>query len=414
MLKISLNDMIAQISVALDAVEADLLGATKYHGKRTALFAMDIGRRLGYTDKRIFSLATAALLHDNALTEYILSEKSNNAKEINMKSHCIIGEENCQYLPCYNDMKEFILYHHERADGTYAFGKKEGEYPEEAGIIAIADQLDVRFRLNHTEVNRQAMQEYIKHEMGSGFTPVIAQIALELITNENFEKYGNERINKTLQEEMPEYTDRLHMEETVKLAGIFARIIDYKSEFTQEHSTQIANKAWYMSGVYGYEAEHRARLYLAAALHDVGKLFISTDILEKPGKLDDDEFEVIKSHAKYTWEILHSIRGLEQIALWASNHHEKLNGKGYPFGKTAEELDFDSRLLACLDIYQAVREKRPYHPVRSHREAMKILYDMADMGFIDKAICIDLDENLVKLPDGYAEKPYSTEGNEML
>lgn len=406
MLEVSLNDMIAQISIGLDAVEADLLGATKFHSKRTALFSMAIGRELGYEDNRLFPLATAALLHDNALTEYILSEKKGSEQEMNMKAHCILGEENCKCLPIYNDMEGFILYHHERADGTYAFGKKEGEYPQEAGIIAIADQLDVRFRLNQTDDKKLTdIREYINREMGSNYVTETAKAALAALCTENFDRYSDERIGRTLQEVMPERVDRLSIKEAISLAEIFARVIDYKSVFTQEHSTQIANKAWYMSGVYGYEEEERAKLYLAAALHDVGKLFITTEILEKPGKLDDSEFEIIKSHADFTWEVLKSIRGLEQLAQWASNHHEKLNGKGYPFGKTAEDLDFNSRLLACLDIYQAVREKRPYHPVRTHEDTMAILYDMAKSDFIDEKICRDLDKSFRQLPDGYAKKP---------
>lgn len=406
MLEVSLSDIIAQISIALDAVEAGYKGATKFHSKRAALFSMAIGREMGYDESRLFPLAAAALLHDNALTEYLLSEQRGSSQEMNIKSHCILGEENCKSLPMYDDMKDFILYHHERADGTYAFGKKEGEYPQEAGIIAIADQLDVKFRLNQVDDKKlQNISEYINKGMGSKYDTESAKAALKVLHTENFEKYGDEQIGKALQEEMPERINKLSMKEVMSLAEIFAGIIDYKSVFTQEHSTQIANKAWYMGCVYGYEEEERAKLYLAAALHDVGKLFIETAILEKPGKLDNSEFEVIKSHAGFTWEVLKSVRGFQQLAEWASNHHEKLNGKGYPFGKTADDLDFNSRLLACLDIYQAVREKRPYHPVRTHEDTMAILYDMAKKGFIDKQICTDLDKSMSQLPDGYAEKP---------
>lgn len=405
-MKISLNDMIAQVSVALDAVEADLVGATRFHSKRVAILSMTIGRELGYGDDRIFGLAAAALLHDNALTEYILSEQKYSGQEINIKSHCTLGESNCRSLPFYTDIQGFILYHHERADGKYAFGKKEGEYPQEAGIIAIADQMDVMFRLNSADAKKIArMKEHLVQETGLKYDTESARAAIKALDAELIKKCSDERVGMALQEEMPEYDEELSSRELIGLAEIFARIIDYKSEFTQEHSTQIANKAWYMSGVYGYGKEERAKLYLAAALHDIGKLFIPTAILEKPGKLDDDEFEVIKSHAYRTWEVLKSIRGLERIADWASNHHEKLNGKGYPFGKAADELDFNSRLLACLDIYQAVREKRPYHPVRSHEDTMDILYHMAENGFVDLSICDDLNKNLINLPDGYAEKP---------
>lgn len=406
MINISLNDMISQVSVALDAVEAGLAGATKFHSKRTALLCMAIGRELGYGDERLFYLASAALMHDNALTEYILSEQRYSGQELNIRSHCTLGEKNCENFPFYEKMKDFVLYHHEQADGQAAFGKREGEYPQEAGIIAIADQLDVRFRLNRMDGRKiKEMTEYLEEGKGKKYDVESAGAAARVLGRELFDKCADGRVGDALRDEMPEIMDALREEELIRLAEIFARIIDYKSEFTREHSTQIANKAWYMGGVYGYSREERAKLYLAAALHDIGKLFIPTDILEKPGKLEDTEFETIKSHALRTWEVLSNVGGMEEIAMWASNHHEKLNGRGYPFGKKSAELDFNSRLLACLDIYQAVREKRPYHALRTHEETMNVLFDMAGMGFIDRDICKDLNLNLIHLKDGYAEKP---------
>ena len=91
--------------------------------------------------------------------------------------------------------------------------------------------------------------------------------------------------------------------------------------------------------------------------HDIGKLFIPTSILEKPGRLTEDEFSIIKTHAAKTWNLLHQVGGMEQVALWAANHHARSwTEADAHFGRSAKELDFIDRLLACLDIYQAVRE----------------------------------------------------------
>jgi HD-GYP domain-containing protein (c-di-GMP phosphodiesterase class II) len=150
-----------------------------------------------------------------------------------------------------------------------------------------------------------------------------------------------------------------------------------------------------MGQYYGYDHALVSELYLAASLHDIGKLAIPAQILEKPGRLDDHEFNVIKGHALKTYELLDGIGGFEQIREWASNHHEKLDGSGYPFGKKAEDLDFNSRLMACLDIYQAVSEERPYHPERDHKTTMAILYDMAGQSAIDEKIVRDMDKALV-------------------
>ncbi|MDR2785766.1 MAG: HD domain-containing protein, partial [Treponema sp.] len=180
----------------------------------------------------------------------------------------------------------------------------------------------------------------------------------------------------------------------IKLAGFVTRIIDYKSKFTKTHCIGIAEKARHMSIAYRYSGSLRAQVYLAAALHDIGKLATPTSILEKPGPLTREEFDVIKEHVHLTYKLLKDIDGLENVSVWAFNHHEKLDGSGYYFGKKADELDFNSRLLACLDIYQALTEERPYHAGKDHRATMEILFDMGRRGFLDTGIIRDLDAAL--------------------
>ena len=128
------------------------------------------------------------------------------------------------------------------------------------------------------------------------------------------------------------------------------------------------------------------KMYLAGALHDIGKVAIGNEILEKPEKLTDEEFKTMKHHAVYTYYILSGIDDFEEIRDWAALHHEKLNGKGYPFGKTADELNEQERIMACIDIYQALTEDRPYKKGLSHEKACDILDDMEQKGFVDSDI----------------------------
>ena len=101
-------------------------------------------------------------------------------------------------------------------------------------------------------------------------------------------------------------------------------------------------------------------------MHDIGKLIVSNDILEKPGKLTEYEFAEMKDHAAATYRILSKIKGIPDIVEWAANHHEKLNGKGYPRALSEKDLSFEEQLMACIDIYQALTEKRPMRkPSRS-------------------------------------------------
>lgn len=146
-----------------------------------------------------------------------------------------------------------------------------------------------------------------------------------------------------------------------------------------------------MADFYNLEKEEKMKLIIAADLHDIGKLAVPNDVLDKPDKLSDEEFKIIMKHPEYTRLALQEIKGFEDITEWASNHHEKLNGKGYPFGMTDKELDFNSRLMTCLDIYQALTEERPYREGLSHEKAMEILKSMMDNGFIDTKITKDID-----------------------
>jgi HD-GYP domain-containing protein (c-di-GMP phosphodiesterase class II) len=323
-----------------------------------------------------------------------------------MRLHCEYGQRNVDSLMFGTDVEGLVLYHHERPDGFGPFHKKEGEIPLGAELIAIADSFDVINRLEQVPAaDLPKLHRMLWDSLGGNYTRRAVLAMINVLDEDMLRSLRNDRILKTAEDYIPAwYTD---MEDRVimELADFVTRIIDYKSVFTRKHTAQIANKAWLMGGFYGYKKDLRAQFYLAAALHDLGKLAIPGAILEKPGRLTDEEFEIIKSHVTHTAELLKDIGGLEEIRAWASNHHEKLDGSGYPFGKKAAELDFNSRLLTCIDIYQAVSEDRPYHAGRGHAETVKILDEMADKAAVDRGIVRDLDTALAQWSGGDVPRP---------
>lgn len=143
--------------------------------------------------------------------------------------------------------------------------------------------------------------------------------------------------------------------------------------FTKDHSAGVAEKAKRMAEHYQWEHEKVMRYYFAGAMHDIGKLIVGNEILEKPDKLTTDEFSQMKDHAAATCRVLHEINGFDDIVEWAANHHEKLDGSGYSRGLDASALSFEDRLMACIDIYQALTEPRPYKDGMDHCKAMKIM-----------------------------------------
>ena len=191
-----------------------------------------------------------------------------------------------------------------------------------------------------------------------------------------------------------------------QIALAFADIIDAKSAFTARHSTMVAEYARIIARQMGFSRDEIRRIYRAGLLHDIGKLGVSSRILDKPGRLNRRELAEIKEHPRHTWEILKHVRAFEDFAMLASLHHEKLDGSGYPWGRTAEELDMPARVLVVADIYQAVTESRAYRVGLSSANAMEILNSQA-------AFRVDSDA-IEALAAAIAEEPPVTEAPESL
>lgn len=153
----------------------------------------------------------------------------------------------------------------------------------------------------------------------------------------------------------------------------FAEIIDSKSPFTYQHSTNVAKYARATAFELGFEKKDMRLINRAALLHDVGKLGVSTHILDKAGPLTQEERAEMERHPLYTWEILSRVEAFSGFARTASLHHEKLDGSGYPWGVPAEELDVPSRILCVADMYEALTANRPYRAGMSRDMALRII-----------------------------------------
>ncbi len=140
----------------------------------------------------------------------------------------------------------------------------------------------------------------------------------------------------------------------------FSMIVDAKSPFTYNHSLGVANAAVAIARTLGLSRERIVFVRHAALLHDLGKLGVSNTILEKPDKLDDTEWRLMKRHPFHTWAILRAIPGFQEMSEVAGSHHEKLDGSGYFRGLTGKNLALESRILAVADIFDALAAKRPY------------------------------------------------------
>ncbi len=157
------------------------------------------------------------------------------------------------------------------------------------------------------------------------------------------------------------------------LCDAFAQIVDAKSPFTGEHSTRVCLYATQLAQDMGFTPRRLTLVRRAALLHDIGKLAVSNAILDKPGSLNDAEWQAVRQHPYYTQQILGQINGFGRLTEIACAHHERLDGKGYFRGLTAPELDTEMRILAVADVFDALSAKRPYRDALPLAEVFAIL-----------------------------------------
>ena len=401
-MRLDFTDFLYAMSFALDAIEHEFSGATAEHGKRVAWLSMKMAEGMGLSEEQLVDFIGCAVLHDNAVIEYLQEEKKRQIVSAGSRDgddtgisylagHAIIGERNAALLPFRTGVKNVILWHHENADGSGALGLRQDQTDFRSEFIHVADAVDILYDLKNAEpAGFEGIRKFVAGEAGHLFSDRAAaqfqKIAFEDILD--LQAKGPEVL---LKERLPAIWHDYSDEEIKAIAEFFAKIVDYKSPFTTAHSLGVAGKAKTMAEYYGWDADKTIRYYLAGAMHDIGKVVIGNEILEKPGKLDQWEYSVMKDHARASLQILGDIEGFEDITEWAANHHEKLDGSGYSRGLDASQLSFEERLMACIDIYQALTEDRPYKSGMSHAKTIAIMNSMVEEGKIDGAIAMDID-----------------------
>ncbi len=371
--------LLSALSLSLDVMEKRSFG----HARKVAYVAIRLARNIGVKNDDEHKIFYSAFLHDIG--------KSDVIEDINHDStwkHSLKGSEFVKGMPKGDEFSEIIKYHHENWDGSGHFHLNGDSIPLEAQIIYLADQFDIRYSFisqKHSEYDtRESIKKWLDIESGKAFNPLLVSVFKNLMKQEKFWlDYENYNQFDVLKPYIKNEIMVIDVDDFENIAEVFSKIIDNKSHFTYNHSkgiSEIAHKAAMLSG---YDKITAQKVKIAGLLHDLGKLAIPTEILDKPGKLTEEEFMTIKSHTYFTKKILREIGGIDDIAEWAANHHEKLDGSGYPEGLTGENLDDISRLMAVCDMYQALTEDRPYRKGMAHIEAIDVIYKLAKQNKID-------------------------------
>jgi putative nucleotidyltransferase with HDIG domain len=180
------------------------------------------------------------------------------------------------------------------------------------------------------------------------------------------------------------------------IASAFARVVDAKSPFTSGHSARVALFTDMIAEELGLPDGRRRRLKRAALLHDIGKLGVSNQILDKAGGLDESEWASIRHHPMQGEKILSRIGAFRELARIAGAHHERLDGKGYPRGLTAAAIDLETRIVTAADIFDALTAERPYRPAMSVDRAFEVMARDVDAA-IDRECFSALQKGMARL-----------------
>jgi putative nucleotidyltransferase with HDIG domain len=161
----------------------------------------------------------------------------------------------------------------------------------------------------------------------------------------------------------------------------------HKDDYTAEHTRGVALRAVQVGEELGLAPARLRELAIGGLVHDVGKLSVPNEILQKPGALTEEEYDIIKAHAELGSELVRQLGFSAQVARLVLDHHERLDGSGYPRGLGAPDLDIETRILAVCDVFDALLSKRVYRPAWSLDEALELLSQESGTGF-DPA-CVD-------------------------
>ena len=442
--EIHLSEVVGALSFALDITEGQPVG----HSLRCCWIGMHVGAGLGLSETELSDLYYTLLLKDigcssnaaricqlyladdlsfkNAykvvdtklpeILRFLLANTARksgfverlqalvhiarNGGEISkelIETRCQRGAEIARSMRFSEAVAQGILDLDEHWDGS---GQPQGLVGRDISrfgqIALLAQVVDVFFMRGGAEA---ALAE-VSERAGRWFDPTLIALIEGLRGQEGF--WRTLRANDLHEQVMalePQALARAVDEDYLDdIAAGFAQVVDAKSPFTAGHSDRVALFADLIAEEMGHAPERRRWLKRAALLHDIGKLGVSNSVLDKNGKPDEDEWAEIKRHPELGRVILGKIEAFRDMAGIAGDHHEKLDGRGYPRGIKADSIDLDTRIVTVADIFDALTADRPYRKAMPVSVAFEIMEKEVGTG-LDADVFAALRRGFVRLED---------------
>lgn len=376
-----LNRLVLAFSDAFDLVGVDRLG----HCRRVAEMAAQVADELGWEEPEPSRLIRAALLHDCGVsTTGEHHDLMGALLWVDGGEHSQRGAEYLAAIPELADLAPVVARHH-TPWVEMAAGKVDPAVALPANLICLADRADA-LRSRGVIPGRDVVINLRKQ--ASFFAPDLLEALDRVARREAFwfsqdEPAVTEDLIRRLHSGPRQSLD---LAAVVTMATVIGQIIDRKSTYTERHSIGVARVARMLGGWLGLAPATLDGLEIAGALHDVGKLRIPDELLDKQGALNAAERLRMARHAFDTRQILTHAFGSGGIADWASFHHECLSGNGYPFHLEEEEICLEARIVAVADVFQALAQHRPYRAQLTTDEINALLDGMVFAGKLDRRV----------------------------
>ncbi len=378
---IPLFDFVWSLSRVMDLMDTNVVD----HHLRVAYITLSVATQAGIPADSRRHAVLAAALHDVGAFHFSkrLHLLQFDAEDLNQ--HAEAGYLLLRMFEPFAEMAEMVRYHHVPWNDGEGKLWRGNSVPLESHLIHLADRIAVAIPTDQPVLRQvNAIRDKIVERSGKAFVPGFVEAFCALAPREYFWlEATSTSLEPILRRRLPPQWIEIEPTRLTHFAHLLCRIIDFKSEFTAAHSSGVASSAVALARYAGFSEYEQELMKIAAYLHDLGKLAIPAEILEKPGEFTSEEREVMRSHVYYTYEVLSRIEGLETITEWSSLHQERINGKGYPFHYNGEELGLGARILAVADVFTALTEERPYRPAIPREKAISLLRDMAEKGELD-------------------------------
>jgi HD-GYP domain-containing protein (c-di-GMP phosphodiesterase class II) len=349
------------------------------HHQRVAFISSVLAEEMGLSYEEKHLAFISSIIHDIGVSTWHEKGRLAEYEVENPWAHCLNGFEMVGRVDFLRPAADIILHHHDRFGGDNQSGLSGGSIPLAARIVHLADRVDILIKQNtHILIQSDEIIRSVKKLAGNVFDPELVTAFTGLARRESFwleliSPFSFQNIIESCTAPPVNISEK----EIKQAAGMFAETIDKKSPYTHRHSRRVAGVAVLLAAAAGLGADDIFLMEISGLFHDLGKLSIPDEILEKPDSLTPDEFAVIRQHTFYTFRILQEGGVTSPLPEWAAYHHERLDGRGYPFHLDAPRLSQGSRIMSVADVFTALREDRPYRAGMERKQIEEIMRKMA-------------------------------------